>query len=149
MEEDLSTTAASAVPSAGVQQPEEESEPQCQSPSQLRDSQVQSDVAQDSLQTQAERDEQPPLKKVRKEKKSKGKTLLSAELYRSMTSMLGLILKGKQEQAQDAEDTEGDGKGGGGYGGCRWGDLVTAYLAQVWPSSRCPFLHSSVEAVSE
>jgi hypothetical protein len=79
---------------------------------------------------QGERDDQqPPLKKARKEKKVKGKTLLSAELYRSMTSMLGLLLKAKQEQAQDAEDAEGDEKGGG-YGGCRWGDLVTAYLAQ-------------------
>lgn len=74
----------------------------------------------------AEDDEEPPLKKVRKEKKSKGKTLLSAELYRSMTAMIGLILKTKQEQAE----ADGDGNGGD-YGGCRWGDLVAAYLAQV------------------
>lgn len=77
-----------------------------------------------------ENDEEPPLKKVRKEKKPKGKTLLSAELYRSMTAMIGLILKAKQEQAE----AEGDGKGGD-YGGCRWGDLVTAYLSQVGVNS--------------
>ena len=42
-----------------------------------------------------ENEDNPPTKKMRKEKSSKGKIFLSADLYRSITSHIGLILKSK------------------------------------------------------
>jgi hypothetical protein len=119
-----------SLPEVPVATPEEQSQ---QSLPPRRELSIQSTDGPASLEAGGAdmEEEQPPAKRARREKKSKGKTLLSAELYRSMTAMLGLILKSKQEQALDAAEAGKAGAQDAHYDGCRWGDLVTAYLAQV------------------
>ncbi|CAE7475799.1 CSON014786, partial [Symbiodinium microadriaticum] len=68
-------------------------------------------------------DVEQSVKRARRDKSGKSKTMMSAELYRSMTAMIGLILKTKEEQhVLSGED--------GDFDGCRWGDVVSWYLEQ-------------------
>lgn len=72
-------------------------------------------------------DEQPK-KKIKKEKKKKEKTMLSADVYRSITQMVALILKRKEQQYDElTEDEKGETHV---FQGCRWGDLISYYLEQ-------------------
>lgn len=73
--------------------------------------------------------EEQPKKKVKKEKK-KQKTMLSADMYRSITQMVALILKRKEQQYDElSEEEKGEGDTGV-FQGCRWGDLIAYYLEQ-------------------
>jgi hypothetical protein len=49
----------------------------------------------EGLQQGVESSSEPPAKRRQKEKQGKAKTMMSAELYRSMTAMIALILKTK------------------------------------------------------
>lgn len=62
----------------------------------------------------------------RAKKPKKEKTKLSAEVYRSITQMLALILKRKEQQFEE-EVSEASSES---YKGCRWGDLMSYYLEQ-------------------
>jgi hypothetical protein len=57
--------------------------------------QVGDEGTEGGLQQGVESSSEPPAKRRQKEKQGKAKTMMSAELYRSMTAMIALILKTK------------------------------------------------------
>ena len=73
-------------------------------------------------------DNEQPKKKIKKEKKKKEKTKLSADVYRSITQMVALILKRKERHYNEISGN--DVAAGVVFPGCRWGDLMAYYLEQ-------------------